>query len=245
MERIKDFLAKLPHPIRFALTMFIGAILLILGLIMMVTPGPGLLFIFFGLSILALELEWARELNKQGLQGLERIVASVKKFFKWKQKGGESQMTMPFLYSVEREYETSIENLWNAWVDPKALEAWYSGTEHQVLPGSVKNVAAVGGIWAVGVDVKMNNFVAYFYGVYTDVVTHKRLVHTMCYTENAEDFKNRIDAPHHEVLVEFESRGDKSWVKFSQFGELPEGHAPRAQAGMESYFDNLGIYLAK
>ena len=84
MDRIKEFLAKLPHPIRFALTMFIGALLLILGLIMMVTPGPGLLFIFFGLSILALELEWARELNKQGLQGLERIVASVKKFFKWK-----------------------------------------------------------------------------------------------------------------------------------------------------------------
>lgn len=84
MDKIKAFLAKLPHPIRFALTMFIGAILLILGLIMMVTPGPGLVFIFFGLSILALELEWARELNKQGLQGLERIVASVKAFFKRK-----------------------------------------------------------------------------------------------------------------------------------------------------------------
>ena len=58
--------------------MFIGFVLLILGLIMMVTPGPGLLFIFFGLSILALEIEWARELNKQGLQGLERIVAKLK-----------------------------------------------------------------------------------------------------------------------------------------------------------------------
>ena len=62
--------------------MFIGFILLILGLIMMVTPGPGLLFIFFGLTILALELEWARELNKQGMQGLERLVAKAKQFFK-------------------------------------------------------------------------------------------------------------------------------------------------------------------
>lgn len=61
--------------------MFIGFVLLILGLIMMVTPGPGLLFIFFGLSILALEIEWARELNKQGLQGLERIVAKLKSIF--------------------------------------------------------------------------------------------------------------------------------------------------------------------
>ena len=84
MESIKKFLAKLPHPVRFALTMIVGIILLVLGLVMMVTPGPGLLFIFFGLSILALELEWARELNKQGVQGLEKIVAKLKSIFKRK-----------------------------------------------------------------------------------------------------------------------------------------------------------------
>lgn len=84
MERVKKFLDKLPHPIRWALTMVLGFVLLLLGLIMMVTPGPGLLFIFFGLSILALEIEWARELNKQGLQGLEILVAKLKSFFKKK-----------------------------------------------------------------------------------------------------------------------------------------------------------------
>jgi uncharacterized protein (TIGR02611 family) len=62
--------------------MILGFTLLILGLIMMVTPGPGLLFIFFGLTILALEVEWARELNKQGMQGLEILVAKVKAFFR-------------------------------------------------------------------------------------------------------------------------------------------------------------------
>lgn len=62
--------------------MVIGFTLLLLGLVMMVTPGPGLLFIFFGLTILALELEWARELNKQGMQGLEKIVAKIKSWFK-------------------------------------------------------------------------------------------------------------------------------------------------------------------
>jgi len=84
LEKIKRFLAKLPHPIRWVLTMLVGFVLLIMGLIMMVTPGPGLLFIFFGLTILALELEWARELNKQGLQGLEKLVAKVKQIFKRK-----------------------------------------------------------------------------------------------------------------------------------------------------------------
>lgn len=81
LEKIKSFLAKLPHPVRWAVTMLLSFVLLILGLIMMVTPGPGLLFIFFGLSILALEIEWARELNKQGLQGLEKIVAKIKSVF--------------------------------------------------------------------------------------------------------------------------------------------------------------------
>ena len=84
MEKLKQLLAKLPHPVRWVVTMVVGFVLLVLGLIMMVTPGPGLLFIFFGLSILALEIEWARELNKQGLQGLEKLVARLKAIFRRK-----------------------------------------------------------------------------------------------------------------------------------------------------------------
>lgn len=70
------------------LSVLVGSVLLLAGLVMMVTPGPGLLFIFFGLSILALEIEWARELNKQGMQGLEKIVARAKQFFR--RKKGDS-----------------------------------------------------------------------------------------------------------------------------------------------------------
>ena len=81
MEKIKAFLSKLPHPIRWALVMVIGFVLLIMGLIMMVTPGPGLLFVFFGLSILPVEIKWARELHHQGMPGLERIVAKLKQIF--------------------------------------------------------------------------------------------------------------------------------------------------------------------
>ena len=82
MEKVKGFLSKLPHPIRWGLTLLVGFVLLIAGLIMMVTPGPGLLFIFFGLSILAIEIKWARELNQQGMQGLERIVSRIKSLFR-------------------------------------------------------------------------------------------------------------------------------------------------------------------
>ena len=84
MEKLRNILAKLPHPVRWVLTVTIGFILLVAGLIMMVTLGPGLLFIFFGLSILAFEIKWASELNKQGMQGLEKIVAKIKSWFKRK-----------------------------------------------------------------------------------------------------------------------------------------------------------------
>jgi uncharacterized protein (TIGR02611 family) len=82
LEKIKNILGKLPHPVRWVLTMVVGFVLLILGLIMMVTPGPGILFIFFGLSILALEIKWAQEVNKQGMQGLEKIMAKLKSIFR-------------------------------------------------------------------------------------------------------------------------------------------------------------------
>jgi uncharacterized protein (TIGR02611 family) len=86
LEKLKRLLAKMPHPIRWALAMIVGFALLLVGLIMLVTPGPGLLLIFFGLSILALELEWAREINKQGVQGLEKLVAKIKSWFNGRKK---------------------------------------------------------------------------------------------------------------------------------------------------------------
>jgi uncharacterized protein (TIGR02611 family) len=61
--------------------MFLGFLLVIVGILVLPTPAPGLLLIFFGLSILALEIKWARELNQQGMQILERILAKLKTIF--------------------------------------------------------------------------------------------------------------------------------------------------------------------
>ena len=43
----------------------IGSTVVLLGLVMMLTPGPGLLVIIAGLGILATEFVWARRLLKQ------------------------------------------------------------------------------------------------------------------------------------------------------------------------------------
>ena len=55
-----------------------------------------------------------------------------------------------FLYAVEREFDLPVDMLWAAWTDPVALEEWYHGTDHRVLPGSMRSDAVEGGIWTVG-----------------------------------------------------------------------------------------------
>ena len=149
------------------------------------------------------------------------------------------------LYSVEREYSHSIDRLWHAWTDAGALETWYHPAALAVLPGSVVSEPEVGGWWTAAIDVAAHGFVAYFFGVYTAVEPRVRLSHTMLYTQSADEFAARdLTGPHHDVVVDFESRGESAWVRFSQFGELPEGQAEQAQAGMESYFDSLGAFLS-
>lgn len=148
-------------------------------------------------------------------------------------------------YAVEREIDVPVEVLWDAWTDPVALEAWYHPTDLACVPGSVVSDPVVGGWWTVGVDVPEHGFVAYFYGRYTEVTDKVRLEHTMHYTQSVEEFAARDEAgEHHLIVIQFEERGFRGWVRFSQYGEMPDGQARQAQAGMESYFDSLEAYLA-
>ncbi|HEY7821684.1 MAG TPA: SRPBCC domain-containing protein [Acidimicrobiia bacterium] len=149
-----------------------------------------------------------------------------------------------FLYSVEREFDIPVEVLWDAWVDPVALEAWYHPLDLSCVPGSVVSDPIDEGEWSVAVDVPDYGFVAYFYGRYTAVVPHKRLDHTMHYTQSADEFAQRDESTEfHMARIEFDNRGMRSWVKFTQFGEMPESEAARAQEGMEGYFDSLERFL--
>lgn len=151
-----------------------------------------------------------------------------------------------FLYSVEREFDATVEQMWHAWTDAAALEQWYSPTALRVLPGSVVSEPRVGGWWTVGVDVPDNGFVAYFFGTYSEVEPLTRLVHSMNYTQDANEFAARVETPdHHIIEIDIEARGDRTWARFAQIGVLPDGQAEMAQAGMESYFDNLESFLAR
>lgn len=61
----------------------VGGFCLIAGLIMLVTPGPGWLFIFIGLGIWGTEFAWAHRLN----QRLKKLVISLwQRYVAWREK---------------------------------------------------------------------------------------------------------------------------------------------------------------
>ncbi len=148
------------------------------------------------------------------------------------------------LYAVERSFPVAIDVLWRAWTDPRELEAWYSPVDLSVVPGSVVSDPVVGGWWTVAVDVPTHGFVAYFYGRYTEVDLHRRISHTLAYTQSPDEFVARDEsAPHHVITLDFEARGESSWVRFTQFGEMPEEQVELTRQGTSSYFDSLGAFL--
>lgn len=150
------------------------------------------------------------------------------------------------LYFVEREFDVSIDTLWSAWTSVASLEQWYSPTDLSVVPGSVVSENQVGGRWAVGVDVSAHGFNAYFWGRYSEVQPNKKLVHTLCYSQDEKEFLERDDnAPAHTIVVDFEERDGRSWCKFTQFGEMPAEQVEMTRQGTTSYFDNLEKFLSR
>ena len=57
IKRIANLTYKTARRIVIAV---VGATILLIGVVMLVTPGPGLVFIPLGLAILSIEFAWAR-----------------------------------------------------------------------------------------------------------------------------------------------------------------------------------------
>ena len=149
-----------------------------------------------------------------------------------------------FLYSVEREYTQSMDRIWEAWTDAAQLEAWYHPTVLQNVPGSSVSEPSVGGNWAIDVDVPEHGFQSCFWGQYTAIEPGKLIEHTMFYSQDPAEFAAKdLSGEFAKIVVDFEERPGGTWVRFSQYGELPEEHIPLAKAGMESYFQSLADYL--
>ena len=148
------------------------------------------------------------------------------------------------LYFVERTFPFPVERLWNAWTKSAELEKWYCPVFLKVIPGSATSEAEVGGTWAIAVDVSDNGFNAYFWGTYSAVELHQKLVHDLNYSQDELEFALREPgAEAHRIEIDFTKIEAGTLVRFSQFGEMEQEQAEASREGMESYFDNLNNYL--
>jgi uncharacterized protein YndB with AHSA1/START domain len=148
------------------------------------------------------------------------------------------------LYFVERTFKFPVERLWNAWTQSAELEKWYCPVFLKVIPGSATSEAVVGGRWAIAVDVSENGFNAYFWGTYSEVNLHQKLVHDLNYSQDELEFALREPgAEAHRIEIDFTKTDGGTVVRFSQFGEMEQEQAEASSEGMESYFDNLNSYL--
>jgi uncharacterized protein YndB with AHSA1/START domain len=149
------------------------------------------------------------------------------------------------LYFVERTFKFPVERLWSAWTQSAELEKWYCPVFLKVIPGSATSEAEVGGTWAIAVDVSDNGFNAYFWGTYSAVELHQKLVHDLNYSQDELEFALREPgAEAHRIEIDFTKIEAGTLVRFSQFGEMEQEQAEASREGMESYFDNLESFLS-
>ncbi len=77
MKKKDTFTIKTVKQAKRLIRVVIGFTVLLLGLIMLVTPGPGIVTIVLGLAILGTEFVWAKKLMKR----FEKEAVNVKNSF--------------------------------------------------------------------------------------------------------------------------------------------------------------------
>lgn len=77
-QDLTDRWRRLPHPMRWVGVATVGGTLVILGVIFLVLPGPGIPLIILGLAILATEFVWAQivleRLKTHGSRALRAVL---------------------------------------------------------------------------------------------------------------------------------------------------------------------------
>ena len=68
----------LPHPLRWLTVAIIGGTFVLVGIALLVLPGPGIAFIIVGLAILATEFVWAETLLHKVKNGTSRAWHATK-----------------------------------------------------------------------------------------------------------------------------------------------------------------------
>ncbi len=79
---------RLPHPLRWLGVAIVGGTLIAVGVILLVLPGPGLVFIALGLVVLASEFAWAETILQRMKRGGSAALGTARRAFARGSAGG-------------------------------------------------------------------------------------------------------------------------------------------------------------
>lgn len=74
----------LPHPIRWLIVALVGTSLVLVGIVFLFIPGPGIPLIVIGVAILATEFAWAEVVYARIKAQTDKMTVKAKKIFKRK-----------------------------------------------------------------------------------------------------------------------------------------------------------------
>ena len=81
-ESISRNWKRLPHPLRWFASAVVGLTLVVLGIVFLVLPGPGIPLIIAGLALLATEFAWAEILLNKTKTRWQLVLDKTKDKFK-------------------------------------------------------------------------------------------------------------------------------------------------------------------
>jgi uncharacterized protein (TIGR02611 family) len=79
----------LPHPVRWVVVAGVGSALVMVGLVLLVLPGPGIPILILGLLILATEFAWAELLLRRVKQHSATAVEKARDLARRRSSGSE------------------------------------------------------------------------------------------------------------------------------------------------------------
>lgn len=74
MEKLKHSWKRVPKTIRQSVVLIIGGVVILAGLVMLITPGPGWAALFLGFAIWATEFAFAEKVRDQMIAFLKRLI---------------------------------------------------------------------------------------------------------------------------------------------------------------------------
>jgi len=82
MEKAKRVWKRTPTTIRKPLVSIFGALIIVAGIILMPLPGPGMLIIVIGVSVLASEFAWAQSAYERIMRIARHLLKILQRFLK-------------------------------------------------------------------------------------------------------------------------------------------------------------------